>query len=356
MGLPAKLLLLAAFLPLMVSAASNSTDDNINEETSVSRNPRFFWKFILISPEECTTTTGTEGICYSKKDCKALDGEALGTCAKGLGVCCYVTYTCDGSSSAEISRFVNPSSPDTDTSFDDYDNMCMFTVNLRNNICQLRLDMDEFTIAPPDTEVDGDCIDTFTVLRSTNPNIPTICGENAEQHMYIDVDPEGPNPKLLFAGLTDDFAREWDIMITQIECDSEDEVPKRCLQYFTGVTGTVESFNFNDGEGQQLNNQNYEVCVDQQDNYCEIDWEQGTAFEMTPGAFDDTVVCSDYVLINGDEDIVTRYCGNAFDGTTSTSLDFGMQVFTDDTELSTATPLTLEEGTGFQLTYTQSAC
>ena len=51
------------------------------------------------------------------------------------------------------------------------------------------------------------------------------------------------------------------IKVTQIECSSKTKAPDGCLQYFTGTTGTIETFNFNAAAGTLLTNQDYSACI-----------------------------------------------------------------------------------------------
>ena len=41
-----------------------------------------------------------------------------------------------------------------------------------------------------------------------------------------------------------------------------------CLQHYTGVAGTIESFNYNNGAGLQLSDTDYTVCVRMERNFC----------------------------------------------------------------------------------------
>ena len=41
-----------------------------------------------------------------------------------------------------------------------------------------------------------------------------------------------------------------------------------CLQYYTGVAGRVESFNYNNAAGLQLSDTDYSVCVRMERNFC----------------------------------------------------------------------------------------
>lgn len=48
--------------------------------------------------------------------------------------------------------------------------------------------------------------------------------------------------------------------------------PDGCLQYFTGVSGQILSFNYNSGSGLQLSNTDYSVCVRMERNFCGIQY------------------------------------------------------------------------------------
>ncbi|KAK3923524.1 Cubilin [Frankliniella fusca] len=47
-----------------------------------------------------------------------------------------------------------------------------------------------------------------------------------------------------------------------------------CLQYFTGVSGTIKSFNYDPNGGLQLSNQDYSICVRMERNFCGIQYNQ----------------------------------------------------------------------------------
>ena len=43
-----------------------------------------------------------------------------------------------------------------------------------------------------------------------------------------------------------------------------------CLQYYTGVSGTITSFNYDNINGRQLSNQDYSICIRTESNFCGI--------------------------------------------------------------------------------------
>ncbi|XP_065570117.1 dorsal-ventral patterning tolloid-like protein 1 [Artemia franciscana] len=196
-------------------------------------------------------------------------------------------------------------------------------------ICQIRLDFLDFELQPPER---GDCnLDAF-VVRANEP-VPTLCGVNSGQHMYINVkdrastsihvltSPVFPKPvghkldKSLQFDIAEDWefeyngTRRWRVKVTQIPCDCSKfeladvpRAPSGCLQYFTDIRNTFRSFNFGgtkrllescwladdencgkEVETGHLNNLDYSVCVEQRPNYCGITYTttSNVSFAMT---------------------------------------------------------------------------
>ena len=56
----------------------------------------------------------------------------------------------------------------------------------------------------------------------------------------------------------------------QIPCDTDYTPPDNCLQYFTAITGTVQSYNFNGGDGPHLADQDQRICIRPARGYCTI--------------------------------------------------------------------------------------
>ena len=55
--------------------------------------------------------------------------------------------------------------------------------------------------------------------------------------------------------------------------------PTDCVQYFTGISDTVQNYNF----GQQLQGQYYQNCIRTAKGYCKIRWQENSA--ATPDSF-----------------------------------------------------------------------
>jgi len=91
----------------------------------------------------------------------------------------------------------------------------------------------------------GDCADdAFSVSSPGHSGSPVICGFNSGQHMIVDASEEC-HTVAFHLGSAASTSRTWDIKVTQYYCGEESVAgPQGCLQYFTGDTGTVSSFNF----------------------------------------------------------------------------------------------------------------
>ena len=88
--------------------------------------------------------------------------------------------------------------------------------------------------------------------------------------MYIDAATQTANNAVLNAVLTGSTARTWKILVTQILCSSRTLPPTGCLQYHTGTTGQMRSFNFLATSYQHLNEQYYKICIRREARYCRI--------------------------------------------------------------------------------------
>lgn len=86
--------------------------------------------------------------------------------------------------------------------------------------------------------------------------------------------------------------------------------PQGCLQYFTGTSGTVESYNI-DG-GVHLANQYYTICIRTEENYCTIKYDD-TTYSLSAGNSVEGDDCTeDYIIIPDNAKNNNRYCGNSF--------------------------------------------
>ena len=62
--------------------------------------------------------------------------------------------------------------------------------------------------------------------------------------------------------------QRWALLIVFLSLNSLVSAADGCLQYYTGVAGRVESFNYNMAAGLQLSDTDYSVCVRMERNFC----------------------------------------------------------------------------------------
>ena len=181
--------------------------------------------------------------------------------------------------------------------------------------------------------------------------------------------------------------------MTQFSCDYENLAPQGCTQYHFGNDGegTVESFNFNAGNGIHLANQNQAICIRREANMCKICWVPAAAGDFTVSKAGGTTMghngplnCGygtdgkgamgyDHVIIPQPENAMgtavgggtSKFCGSTLvlaaaaastaDQTAATvcskSLPFNIRFLSDNSEHMTDTI-----SKGFKLNYKESKC
>lgn len=95
-----------------------------------------------------------------------------------------------------------------------------------DNVCQLRIDLLDFSLAPPTG--DGVCSTDVISISGSASNIPAVCGENAGQHLIADFSGSNPISIVIKSTSTYTFGRHWNIRLSQIACDSSDRGKTVC--------------------------------------------------------------------------------------------------------------------------------
>ncbi|KAL1502846.1 hypothetical protein ABEB36_007930 [Hypothenemus hampei] len=381
---------------------------------TINKIKQFFGLFTVIkfNNVECNATNwaGTwQGACLSSIECTQQAGLAMGNCANGYGVCCVFRGTCGDWSKRNCTYFKSPNYPDYYPSdggvalptttmasptpdprkhwyqwfgdfgrqMDDSDaTLCKFQIYKANeNVQQFRIDFIDLDLTGP---INGTCLDERLIIMGQNSNdqIPVICGYNTGQHVYVDV--SELNGPLQIMVLSNSASRKrFKIKICQYT-DSCYTSQSNCLQYFTGTTGIIQSFNydqaamFNRSTPGYFNNLNYAICIRREAGYCTITFTNSANMQVYPfqmvnqlpdgqstvpagQAGVDVLNCpDDYVIIDG-----IRLCGDRFnDG--STQMDFTMDAPVTDTSTG---PIVINvrtngnvTGLGFKLFYIQNPC
>jgi len=316
----------------------------------------------------CNTTESSYGVCYTASECSSLGGNSRGTCASGFGVCCSFSMTCGGTTSLNNTYLT---STDSDSS------PCTYTIcKASSDICQIRLGFSTFQIASPSTQqADNNpngrtqCQTAQFSASSAGTPAPTICGTNTGYHMILEAD-DNCNTFSFTWSSSSTATRSWNIHAMQIPCTATWKPPDGCLQWFTGTTGTVYTYNYQGGS--HLANQNYQNCIRSESGYCSISYTAST-FEVsgtTAGLVGDSCTL-DYVLIPGGAASAgstpnyDRFCGaflaysplTANSAVLTSKMPFQVGVIFDGTELDPAGASgTYTKSTGFQIAYTQVAC
>ena len=147
--------------------------------------------------------------------------------------------------------------------------------------------------------------------------------------VYVEVGKDaGATATLAFTfGTSTTQSRSWEIKVTQLECTNPSRPDSGCLQYFTGSSGRIESFNFAQtatANYQHLSSQQYSICIRKALGYNCIEYtscSEPNPFGISAHHATDLLshtgsLCSrDYVEINGasamcDSNILlNRFCG-----------------------------------------------
>ncbi|XP_065162415.1 uncharacterized protein [Atheta coriaria] len=237
-----------------------------------NRQSRFLslFTFVQFSNQECMGATGDNGTCLTAQQCQQRGGSSSGPCAGGYGMCCVFLATCGMTVRENGTYFVHSGYP---TIYDGTGSCQITLMKMNLNVCQYRLDFDQFQIMGPEIQ-NNICNNDQFIVSGSSP-VPPICGLNSGNHMYIDAGSGASNPitlSVITSGPS--YRRSWKIRVTQIPCNSPVKAEDGCLQYFTGVAGQIMSFNYEPTSGLHLSNQDYSICVRTEKNFCGVQYTQ----------------------------------------------------------------------------------
>ncbi|KAH8364232.1 hypothetical protein KR084_004434 [Drosophila pseudotakahashii] len=348
---------------------------------SGSRHPRWFPFYTIgrFSNDICTGNNLLLGTCVINGECSDNSGVAAGSCSSitAQAICCIYQRTCGASTTYNNTYFYNSNYPAPYAG----GGRCSIVVTPPDSsICQLRVDFLSLSLAPPSG--DGACsTDALTITGGTS-QVPSICGENSGQHVYVDFN--GVNPITISVATSGSytFNRNWQFQIRMLGCSSATLAPAGCLQYYMPSSGTLASFNYVSAASSALNsigvqgtrqlaNTKYGICIRKAAGMCSITYSQvGSdtySFTLTNdvGAVDPTLLATssvqsqdcttDYIIIpaptqGGVSMPSDRFCGLGLVSTTTAAKPFVVYTVTDgneDMDISNR---------GFYLTYSQNAC
>merc|ERR1712223_1725410 len=267
----------------------------VRTETSDEKQGKVFSLFSVVTfpNSQCTAKSDTTeyGTCYTASECTSLGGTTDGNCAAGFGVCCiFSTSTCGTGITQNCTYISNPSYPTTYTTA----GSCTHAVTpVNSDICQMRLDFDNFDITETTA---GVCTDSFAMTGPSGQNPLNLCGTLTNFHIYIENARSTTASTLAFTIVT---GGTWKIKVSQIECSNLARAYPDCDQYVTGPTGTISSYNW---PNVQLRAKDYQHCIRREQGYCGIQLSQAVpttspdSFDTEPGTVSENGVVAATVL------------------------------------------------------------
>jgi len=326
--------------------------------------------------DECTTVMDPtmRGLCITAEECTDQGGTASGNCASGFGVCCFTTVTEAGTITNNVTYIQNEGFPTAVLGTAPVTAATRaFAVQGGENICQVRFDFEAATVFEgPAAGVCGGDQDEITVgqTSTTIGSFQNLCGTLTGQHIYVENDGANPAATLNIATSDTVLARTWKILVRTIECDSPAKAPGGCLQYFTGTSGNILSFNAGT-TGALIDNLLYNICLRKEAGMCSYTVREArSAAGATPDAFlvgnglaDAAVSAAEcatgaFLVIPNSAVQAPEYCGGVLSNTnddtsaspvTGNGAQFQIRVVT--TAANTGA-----DGSGFDLVYAQVGC
>merc|ERR1712026_561815 len=241
---------------------------------------------------ECTTTMtpAMKGTCVTQEECQNTGNTvatASGNCASGFGVCCFRCITEPGAVTESLTHIESEGFPTPVAALAAEPVTPLnraFPIMTDSSVCAVKFDF--INVQLKDPAAAGTCDDTLTVVTpARNPGagfVPgALCGVLTGQHVYVDVNTAGGAMAATININNDNtpFNRVWKILVQRIACNSPDLPPAGCLQFFTGLSGLITSFNgarMNNAQ-QMIENQQYRVCIKRGAGMCSVTYREADA-------------------------------------------------------------------------------
>jgi len=265
-------------------AAAAFSDETHEAVSANDREEKFLSVFQIVKfkNEACSASDGNTGVCFTEAECSAKGGVASGSCASGFGVCCIFTVSaCSGTVTQNNTYITSPDYPAPAPV-----GMCMYTLNkCDSNICQFRIEFEDVMISDPAM---GDCTNDTLMFSGFDANsmkvVPmSLCGTLTGQHMVVSVKDATAGAKMIFNIVSAASMAKWRVKVVQLSCaDSDLLAPPGCLTYDMAESGNIQSYNYNGGNGELINNQKFSHCIKYQDGFCDVAL-TATTFDLGTG-------------------------------------------------------------------------
>jgi len=235
------------------------------------RDAKAFSLFSVVSfpNEPCTTLMADmQGICVTADECDDRKGTASGNCASGFGVCCFTSV--DGTMETitnDMTYISNPGNP-TPVTAGTATQSFTYPIQALATTAAIWLEFQTGVFHQP-TSSTGNCgSDTVTTMDAAKGTTQalTLCGTLTGQHLYLDNNGMANMANQIAISIsTATFSRSWKILVRILEV-GDPSIEGRstgCLQWFTGETGRITSFNhLNDNaQGNIIGGLNYAICI-----------------------------------------------------------------------------------------------
>jgi len=290
-------------------------------ESEPKRDAKFLSMFNIVRfPNDACDGGSRNGTCYTKEECSNKGGTEDGDCAQGYGVCCTFISNCGASLSENNTYF--------ESTGDEKSHCSIQVCKASSTIVQLRLDFVDFVINQPETSITTvayvaggvvttfagktaseatRCLtDVFSVSNPGGPSPPQICGNNVDEHMYVDMGAECIDLTFQLS-LTGSLDAKWNIRVTQYEKTYDNLAPFGCTQYFwkqdsdSDGKGTIQSYNWSGAR--HLADQNQVICIRREDDKTKICYSTTSQKDFSiSGATENWVVkdsCGGYAKTGG---------------------------------------------------------
>ncbi|XP_033153875.1 uncharacterized protein LOC117136879 [Drosophila mauritiana] len=275
-------------LPLgLLAIAQAQTLNDTSGSLAVAQEPGM-WRQARrrsVLADSCVTNSGTTGTCLTRFKCMRQSGTVNGYCGT-YGVCCETNLQVGTSTRQKRTIIKNPGVLSSDLN--------TYTIEaFSSNVQQLRIDFEQFVMQQP-TDVDGvlECQDYFEAGGFK------LCGVNDGQHLYLPFNAAAgvDQVTLTFVVTSRGTAPVWRLIVTQLEgppansrrrsstssglgtstnslqdlrdifashhADYELLAPPGCQQYYTDLSGTIRSFNFQTSvTSNYMPDLSYNICI-----------------------------------------------------------------------------------------------
>jgi len=243
-------------------AMANPSEDRTQKSFSL-------FSIVQFPNDQCQTNmVDMLGICITAEECDAQEGgSAAGNCASGFGVCCFTMISDPATAITNNMTYIQNDGFPTGVGATGTVAAVnrAYSIQGGTDISQIRLDFETTVLTAP--AADGSCTDAITVTSpsTTQMGFEALCGVLSGQHIYVENDGAAVNAvvNINTAAAVLAGGRSWKILVRMLEKGSPSLAPEGCLQYFTGTSGRVTSFNHvvNNAPGMMLQNLGYTSCI-----------------------------------------------------------------------------------------------